>query len=93
MAYAHMHKARKRAADLIRGAGYSMGGHTPPKDDRESDIKLISKGIREHEDQEHGGKHARLHFRDGGSTDGEMAPRRLDHRDHAQHADDEGGVG
>lgn len=38
----------------------------------------VRKGIKEHENQEHGGKHSRLKFESGGAVEGEEAKPRLD---------------
>lgn len=83
----HQAKGRERAHRIITGAGYKMGGDTiGRKEDQESDIKLIKKAVREHEDQEHGGKHAKLRLRDGGLADGGMAANRLDQTGRSPHS-------
>lgn len=79
--YAHPGKMRAKASDLIAKAGYERphhahGGHA----DFAADEKMIKTAIREHENQEHGGKHSRISFKDGGHAEGGMAPARLDRK-------------
>lgn len=46
--------------------------------DAASDEKMIKSAVRQHEDNEHGGKHTKLKFRDGGGVDGDKPKARLD---------------
>lgn len=67
------HSRRKKARDVLTRAGYKVGGHLARKADEVGKHEIeegVKKGIREHENQEHGGKHSRIHLRDGGTADG-----------------------
>lgn len=67
------HSRRKKARDVLTRSGYKIGGHLARKADEVGKHEIeegVKKGIREHENQEHGGKHSRIHLREGGSVDG-----------------------
>ena len=84
MAFMRPREGRARAAKLISRTGHSpMPGHfrkggMVDAADEAQDKKLIRKALREHENAEHGGKHERLHFAEGGMVDGDEAPSRGD---------------
>lgn len=65
---------RKNARKMLTGAGYKSGGHLA------SEKKMIGEAIREHDDQQHGGKKTRLRLRDGGCADGGMPKARADRK-------------
>ena len=68
----HEAHARKHVAK----AGYKAGG----------DIKrVVRKGIREHEDAEHGGKHEKLKLKAGGKVHGKHPSKRLDKHGREKH--------
>lgn len=71
---------RARAQRIISGAGYKDGGiPLGPKGDTESDIKMITKAVREHESALHKGEpKTRLNLKDGGLATGGMAQDRMD---------------
>ena len=54
--------------------GYKYGGEVE---------KEVRKGIREHEDAEHGGKHSKLHLKEGGWVEG--AKEHFNKKDHVDH--------
>lgn len=60
-------EARRSHADKVKR--YAGGGEVK---------REVRRGIRQHEDQEHGGKHARLKLRTGGMVDGDRPKARLD---------------
>lgn len=78
--YQPVSEGRARARRVVENAGYAVGGSLGPKDDRESDIKMIKSAISQHEAQEHGGKHSRIKLKHGGLAEGGMAADRLDQR-------------
>lgn len=70
---------RDRATRLVSSAGYKNGGPLGPKGDTESDIKMITKAVREHESALHKGEpKTRLNLKDGGLAMGGMAQDRMD---------------
>ena len=58
---------QERGQRMIRESGYASGGAI--SDDAE-DKALVKKGVRQHETQEHGGKHADLKLKGGGHIKG-----------------------
>lgn len=79
--YQHPTQGRARARKLVEGAGYKMGGTLGPKDDRESDIKMITKAIGQHEEHDHKGESkTKLRLRHGGRAEGGMSADRMDQR-------------
>lgn len=76
----HFARANGGAAGLVRSTGYADGG------DVEQDEKLVRSGIRQHDDQLHGGKQTRLHFQEGGSASGSSSRPRHD-RSSRSHGD------
>lgn len=52
--------ARDRGHRMLREAGYASGG------DVAQDKRMVTKAIRQHETQEHGGKHSKLKLAKGG---------------------------
>ena len=80
--YQHVKQGRERAKRIVESAGYKMGGETlGRKEDAESDIKMITKAVHEHEAHDHPGKpKTKLKLRNGGLAEGGMAPNRLDQR-------------
>jgi len=84
---------RMAARRIAHSAGYSLGGRLAranggAADDLE-DQGYVTRGVHQHEAAMHKGKpKTKLHFRDGGSTAGEMSPPRADRgsrrpKDHA----------
>lgn len=75
-------KKRKNARALLSKMGYKAGGHMGGKSvsDAKEDAHMIGHAISEHEDQLHGGKHARLHLKDGGLAHGGTARHRGDRK-------------
>lgn len=75
-------KKRKNARAMLSKMGYKAGGHMGGKSvsDAKEDAHQIEHGISEHEDQLHGGKHARLHLKDGGLAAGGMPRPRSDRK-------------
>lgn len=64
-------RSHERKVSQHRAEGGRIG-------DKQEDEKLIKKAMREHDHQQHGGKHTRLKFKDGGAIEGEAAAPRLD---------------
>lgn len=86
MAYQHESHQSKRVRRVLTSSGHSLGklgghlrigGSVMDHADALKDKKMIDasvrKGISEHEDQEHGGKHSRIKLADGGVADGAMS--------------------
>lgn len=73
-------RSRQRATNLVKSSGYEAprfaeGGRS----DYAQDVKLIERGVHEHEAAMHPGKkETRLRLADGGMAGGAMAPKRLD---------------
>lgn len=70
---------RERAHDLIGRTGnkaMARGGHS----DWAADEKMVKSAVRQHEDNEHGGKHTKLKFASGGAIDGHAAHGHLGRR-------------
>lgn len=65
------HRSHERKVSQHRAEGGRIG-------DKKEDEKLIKKAMREHDLQQHEGKHTRLKFKDGGAIEGEAAAPRLD---------------
>lgn len=74
-----MHKSltagrHAEAVARLRKSGYASGG------DIAQDKALVKKAIKEHDDQQHGGKQTHLRLRRGGNVGGAKAMPRLDKR-------------
>lgn len=88
MAYHTESVGRKKARALLARTGHHLGkagGHMPDHlaehlshADKAADARMVREGIRQHENQEHGGKHSRIKLADGGIADGPMASPRAD---------------
>lgn len=79
MAHPHAHvraHEQAHAEHHVRRAGYKAGGAIHA--DAEQDRKMITKGVHQHEDHEHGGKHTDLHLRGGGMVKGAHGHIRAD---------------
>lgn len=63
---------QERGQRMIRESGYAAGGGIRDADEAE-DKALVRKGVRQHETQEHGGKHADLQLKGGGHIKGRSA--------------------
>lgn len=68
---------QKHAEKYVRRA---RGGSIEGEADKASDATIVRKGVGEHEDQLHGGKHAKLRLKRGGHVKGEKPMERLDKR-------------
>lgn len=75
----HLGRAGGGVAGLMRSSGYAEGG------DVKQDERMVRSGIKQHDDQLHGGKKTRLHFQEGGAA-GSMARPRHD-RSSRSHGD------
>lgn len=66
------HSHTKRARGLLSRSGYASGGHLGSVHNIAEGVAehVVKKGLREHENAEHGGKHERLHLKEGGSCEG-----------------------
>lgn len=60
---------QERGQRMIRESGYASGGAI--RSDEAEDKALVRKGVRQHETQEHGGKHADLKLKGGGYIKGD----------------------
>lgn len=67
---------RKTAREHLHRAGYKTGGAFSK--DRTEDRADIERGVHEHEDHLHGGKHTRLKLKDGGMAMGGLPRPRGD---------------
>lgn len=66
--------------ERARGLLERTGHHMEKDADLREDKALIVRAIRSHEDSEHGGRHEKLKFKDGGAIDGEKAKHHLARR-------------
>jgi hypothetical protein len=66
-------EARERGHRMLRDSGYKNGGVAEEK-------AIVRKGIRQHENAEHGGKHEKLTLRRGGMMKGAKPKHRPDRR-------------
>lgn len=67
-----MHESpQERGKRMLKESGYADGGAVKP---------TVKRGIHQHEDQEHAGKHLKLKLRRGGMVEGKEAGDRPDRR-------------
>jgi len=77
----HEHRAEHvaKANKILHRAGhkgFAHGGHV----DADEDAGMVKSGVRQHENDLHGGKHSKLHLKDGGHVEGERGHHHMAHR-------------